>query len=391
MPGLSSISMADSCSSAASLPNRTHISCLVTPGKFRLLAMVFPSNLLIKALFPTFGNPMMAHLVARGLIPRLALLSLATTPALSTSLRKPNIPWPNFPSIKVGSKDSFRDVLTFLGYKPTSSYLSDDERPSKYSLSSTLNVLPTNSHYAKDVKNRRKLKRAFMFCANHEFFKNQVYPVFWYGWTRSIDPEKAPEILIKAIEKRKKGRTSYETSAVGYLDPIPEQTDSLPQCTAFGFEIQGRVTYAVDHDAWSNEKGKAHKRVKAFYANSGLDTEESVKAYNQETDVTRVPIRPSALPFPAWSVCLDNPRRDDPSRSIIGEVIVDDFAAVAVVINLNWFASMLGRNPSAENREILIDLLDEIEDHGTCKGMPVKTIGDMAYLRSSALKRESLI
>ena len=293
-----------------------------------------------------------------------------------------------FPEIIVGDKQSFRDVLYFLNYKPTGSYESDDDRPKKYSLSSTLNVLPTNSHYKKDVKNRRALKRAFMFCANHKFFKDKVYPVFWYGWTRGINPETAPELLIKSIEKHKKGRTSYETSAVGYLDPIPVQNDDLPQCTAFGFEIQGKVTYAVDMDAWSNEKGKAHERVKAFYANSGLDSPKSVEAYNPEKDVTRIPIRPSAMPFPAWSVCLDDPRIKDPTRSLIGEVIVDNFAAESLVINLNWFASMLGRDPSPENQAILIELLDEIEDHGTCRGMPTKTIGDMAYLRRDALKRK---
>ena len=154
---------------------------------------------------------------------------------------------PKFPPIKVGTKESFKDVLDFLEYKPTTQYVGDSERPKKYSLSTSLNVMPSNSHYAKDVKNRRTLKRAWMFTANHDFFKKDVYPVFWYGWTKPINPEEAPKLLVKSIKKHNKGRTTYETSAVGYLDPLEDTMEGLSQSTPFGFEIQGRITLSLIH------------------------------------------------------------------------------------------------------------------------------------------------
>lgn len=283
---------------------------------------------------------------------------------------------PDFPEIKKGSRKSFENILKHKKYSPSPNYRSTNAEPDaqgnfeRYSISHQLNVTPTNIHYEDDTKNRRKMKQAFMLTADHDWFKNNVACCFWYGWTKSVTVERLPYILQSACKKYAGGQMqNFETSAVGYVVPggkLPKSTDRLTLSHDFGFEIKGRITYAVDGDAWANERSRAHPVVKSYYANSGrFGTANAVK--------DGIPIRPGAFRFPEEEVVLSAAQLREP---IIAEVIVDRFVVEACVINLDNIKTQQ-RNNDPRSRALMAKLLQEIQKTGGIEGVPVKTVGRM--------------
>ena len=274
---------------------------------------------------------------------------------------------PKFPEIKKGNSTSFEEILDHLGFSPTVNYRDSNQtvQDAKYSISHQLNTTPTNRHYKVDVQNRRKLKQAFMLSADHDWFEKSVHPVFWYGWTRPIEANELPFLLWNACKKYSGGQANhFETSAVGYLKDLLPSQPRLNLAHDFGFEIQGRITYAVRGDAWANERRRAHTTVKQYYSNSGQFGKSEGKPKNA------IPIRPAAFDHASLDVVLGP---DQVDKDIIGEVIVDRFVVKSVVLNYNDI--MVSNITKTSAQEKMKEIYEEIESSGTIAGLPVKTIG----------------
>mmetsp|Transcript_5190 Transcript_5190/g.15530 ORF Transcript_5190/g.15530 Transcript_5190/m.15530 type:complete len:221 (-) Transcript_5190:172-834(-) len=101
---------------------RTHWRPLVTPGLLADLAARLLTNRLIRADFPTFGNPSTMHRIGRGSRPRFFLFSLTHEPACSAARFICGTPSPNFALVKNTSAPSscrafFQTVFATSGAK----------------------------------------------------------------------------------------------------------------------------------------------------------------------------------------------------------------------------------------------------------------------------------